>query len=1037
MSGYAAANPTLNMRTTFSFESENEAKTVFANLAPTYEGTLDTKLDFTNNFSAERVVLFSLAYNSPELIGPGLDAAITNGNRADAWYEIRYRSNGGTDQASKVGTAYRRYVESDRFQLYKNETNATEEEATHAAEMYTANRTIILGYEATYNPLNANGNWTGVAGVNNIYTELQETIDFFKTKYTLPSLGKFEEILLAHGTINSLSGDGTAYDSDKNDQDLMIGNDANNTLKGGAGDDLLYGGGGKDVLEGGDGKDTVYGGKGDDEITLGNKDEGIDEQGNDTYKIQMTWTGTESSNNIFIRDADASGALSINGAVVSGVAQRIVINGTVLPDDWVLGNYYIRAGINEFIITNKLYGTVSNTGTIDNKLFIPYTSQNQRSFLGITLSNDITGSSGADSLSGDETSQRIEGGAGNDTISGGGGNDSLFGQSGADSMRGGNGLDTYYYVLGDGADTIFDQGVAGEADNIQITGVNSTQATYTRTGTTDDVRISFLNNITDSILLSRGLEGNTGNSIETVVFINDNVIRSADWVRTTVLSASQTSGNDTIKAFTGVAANINGGAGNDAITGDSLADNLNGDEGNDTIKGEAGNDSMRGGLGADSLIGGNGNDSYLYFRGDGIDTIYDTGLATDSDNITITNYASTAATYTRAGNSSDFMINFTGVTTDSILVRQGLEGGSDTLEQVIFASGGSRSIAQIRTDVLTKQATTGNDTIIGIDGVANTISGNAGNDSITGDSLADVLNGDAGNDTLKGSSGDDILRGGIGSDSMEGGTGNDSYQYTNLDGADVILDRGSSSDVDTITITGYTNTSAIYNRAGNSDDFTINFTGGGADIITVQRGLEAGSNTVEQIIFASGGSRTIAEIRADVLSKQITTGNDVITAFTGVASTINGGAGNDSVTGSNQADSLLGDAGNDSLIGGIGNDTLTGGVGVDVLTGGSSGDRFVFNRGDTATGTNTDSITDFSRAQGDKIALLGYGLSASGFIGAGAMTSGGAIEFGYIKVAAENYTLIRIDADNNGVSDQEIRLTAIQLDLVASDFQFV
>jgi Ca2+-binding RTX toxin-like protein len=611
MSNYSAANPTLNMRTSFEFNSENEAKTVFANIAGTYENTLNSKLDFTNNISAERVVLFSLAYNSPELIGPGLDAAITSGNRADAWYEIRYRSNGDKES----GIANRRYVESDRFQLYKNETNATEEEATHVAEMYTANRTNILGYEATYNPLDANGNWEGVAGVNNIYTELQETIDFFKTKYSLPALGKFEEILLAHDTINSLSGDGTAYDSDKNDQDLMIGNDQNNTLKGGAGEDLIYGGIGKDVLEGGDGKDTVYGGKGDDEITLGNKDEGIDEQGNDTYKIQMTWTGTESSNNIFIRDADASGALSINGTVVSGVAQRIVINGTVLPNDWVLGNYYIHTGINEFIITNKRYGTISNTGTIDNKIFIPYTSQNQRSFLGITLSNDITGSSGADNLSGDEFSQRIEGGAGNDTIFGGGGNDSLFGQSGADSVRGGNGLDTYYYVLGDGADTIVDQGVTGESDSIRITGVNSTQATYTRTGTTDDVRISFLNNTTDSILLSRGLEGNTGNSIETVVFINDNVIRSADWVRTTVLTASQTTGNDTIKAFTGVAATINGGAGNDSLTGDSLADSLNGDAGNDTIKGEAGNDSMRGGLGADSLVGGQGNDSYLYFRG--------------------------------------------------------------------------------------------------------------------------------------------------------------------------------------------------------------------------------------------------------------------------------------------------------------------------------------------------------------------------------------------------------------------------------------
>jgi hypothetical protein len=53
------------------------------------------------------------------------------------------------------------------------------------------------------------------------------------------------------------------------------------------------------------------------------------------------------------------------------------------------------------------------------------------------------------------------------------------------------------------------------------------------------------------------------------------------------------------------------------------------------------------------------------------------------------------------------------------------------------------------------------------------------------------------------------------------------------------------------------------------------------------------------------------------------------------------------------------------------------------------------------------------------------------------MAAGGAVEFNYTKVAQYNYTMIRIDADNNGTSDQEIWLTGLQLDLTASDFQFL
>ena len=71
--------------------------------------------------------------------------------------------------------------------------------------------------------------------------------------------------------------------------------------------------------------------------------------------------------------------------------------------------------------------------------------------------------------------------------------------------------------------------------------------------------------------------------------------------------------------------------------------------------------------------------------------------------------------------------------------------------------------------------------------------------------------------------------------------------------------------------------------------------------------------------------------------------------------TINSGAGNDSVTGSDYNDTLNGGAGHDYLLGGIGCDLIKGGAGNDVITGGQGNDKlygeagentFIFAEGD-------------------------------------------------------------------------------------------
>ena len=74
-------------------------------------------------------------------------------------------------------------------------------------------------------------------------------------------------------------------------------------------------------------------------------------------------------------------------------------------------------------------------------------------------------------------------------------------------------------------------------------------------------------------------------------------------------------------------------------------------------------------------------------------------------------------------------------------------------------------------------------------------------------------------------------------------------------------------------------------------------------------------------------------------------------SLAGQVITINGGAGNDVIWGSDATETLNGGDGNDTLFGGSGSDTLTGGSGADTF-------EFTVTAG-------SDTITDYSKSDGD------------------------------------------------------------------------
>lgn len=120
----------------------------------------------------------------------------------------------------------------------------------------------------------------------------------------------------------------------------------------------------------------------------------------------------------------------------------------------------------------------------------------------------------------------------------------------------------------------------------------------------------------------------------------------------------------------------------------------------------------------------------------------------------------------------------------------------------------------------------------------------------------------------------------------------------------------------------------------------------------------------------------------DNLLATILEGNDVVTGGA-LPDVLSGFGGVDVIDGGGGIDFINGNAGNDSLMGGDGNDVVRGGKDDDVISGGAGNDFLSGDRGnDTVSGgagadtfhifagAGLDRITDFSRAEGDRVLIF-------------------------------------------------------------------
>jgi serralysin len=355
------------------------------------------------------------------------------------------------------------------------------------------------------------------------------------------------------------------------------------------------------------------------------------------------------------------------------------------------------------------------------------------------------------------------------------------------------------------------------------------------------------------------------------------------------------------------------------LTGNDLGNTLIGNAAVNTLTGGTGNDTLNGVAGADFMVGGDGNDTYYVDNvGDSITERNNQG--TDkvfaSVSYTLTDYIEDLELTGKAainGIGNDLDNDITGNTGNNIL-DGGL--GADTLRG---GKGNDTYIVDDEDDEVIELDKEGTDLVKA--SISYELSDYIENLTLTG---SDDINGTGNslNNTITGNTGNNTLDGGAGVDKLAGGLGDDTYIVD-------LLKTGSSA---------------------------ANFKFKLEDSIT--EGKDAGNDTVQlRGSFTDANNATTLTLGANL--ENLDASQTDLTKLN-----LTGNALNNILTGNNANNVLDGGKGDDILIGGLGSDTLKGGLGADVFKWGADD---VVSPGDVSS--NTDTITDFSLAQGDQLDL--------------------------------------------------------------------
>ncbi|XGA69590.1 hypothetical protein M5524_11035 [Duganella sp. BuS-21] len=782
-----------------------------------------------------------------------------------------------------------------------------------------------------------------------------------------------------------------------------VGNELNNTIRGGIGNDTLAGGLGYDVLLGGAGNDVLNGGAGEDEL--------FGHFGNDTLD------GGEIADRVNYTDLNFTGYFTSSSGVSVNLATGVALDGMGGTDKLININFVQGSDYKDTIVGSsaallEIFDGMDGDDTIDGGAITDFAQQGDNlviyaySWSNVVVDlaagtadgqgsghdtllniNQVRGSNYDDTLLGSNSAltEEFEGRPGDDVIDGRGGIDMVHYDSAGSgvmvdlvqgiAMDGDGGLDQLLNIEGAYGSSHNDNLFGGDGNDIFVgnggndlimggAGYDLVDYTSSTAGVSVDLAALMAEDGlggTDLLLEIELVRGSSRN--DTLLGSNgayesfegragDDRIDGRGGVDRVDYQLSKAA--VTVNLQTGVASDGEGGSDtllnieqavgstfNDSLTGDAGVNYLSGMAGNDTLSGGAGDDLLDGGAGNDSLMGGDGDDALVAGRGSA--DVADGGAGSD-----VLNLLGNFADYVRTRLNATDLLLVNGITGESVTVRN--------VEQFEF-NDGVKTLAQTLANIT----------------------------SIFGD----VLVGDGGNDTLNG---------GAGADTMSGGAGNDSYMVDVA--GDVIIENVGegtdqvsvafaaagvytlSADIENATVTGTVAAGIIGNElanqltgnaganalTGNGGNDTLNggagndsMSGGAGDDVYV---VDAAGDVVTELAGA-GNDSVLTTLASYTLVGNVENvsyagtgnfkgaGNELNNWLTGGVGndTLNGGAGWDNLDGGNGNDSLSGDDGWDFIHGGAGNDVLNGGkerdylwagAGNDTIDGGAITDRINF-----------------------------------------------------------------------------------------------
>ncbi len=323
-----------------------------------------------------------------------------------------------------------------------------------------------------------------------------------------------DELVGGEGTDVLIGGSGADKLWGNEGDDSLAGGSGDDLLYGGSGNDTLSGGSGYDALRGEEGNDTYI-------ANIGDGFSGIsDASGANSIQfgagVSMGNISVEVIGNGVVLNYGAGDKIFIEDASVGSIHNINFVNGTsislssllrdLIPDNtasgWGGGNTSatINASSNEITyvrednslvvrytgssedwidseaLTNAGYMFTIETVTVNGqpvqqvRFFNWYNANHSRYLNRLHLTDQtvslsevtevsatFSGSDFVDNVNASSASDQISTAGGNDVINAGGGDDVITAGAGNDQVQGGAGNDSYYFNLGDGFDTIFDE----------------------------------------------------------------------------------------------------------------------------------------------------------------------------------------------------------------------------------------------------------------------------------------------------------------------------------------------------------------------------------------------------------------------------------------------------------------------------------------------------------------------------------------------------------------------------------------------------